>query len=90
MTNYKINSIMVQFLDKDGQIFDTAKTSFVVKPICSKKENVWKTAEDNINKKLSCNKYDLCFKAKKIITVSTNKGKFILATTKTKVFFKTY
>lgn len=89
-TNYVINSVMVQFLDKQGQVFEYGKTTFRVKPFCSKKENVPATIVKVINSQLSCDQNTTYAKSKKIITISTNRGKFILTTNKNEMFFKTY
>lgn len=85
---YKIRIITVQFVYKTAQLGETETRKFNKgrEPICSKLENVLATVEDDINKMMSCDadeKY-----TKKIITVSTNHGKFIHITNKDKVFFK--
>lgn len=79
---YKISSFKISFLNKKtGQVEETHRTMFRVKPICSQPENITVTLLDKLNEAVGVDKRDM------ILEVSTSKGKFIFNSKRSRKLF---
>lgn len=67
---YRVRSLEINYLDNNGKCYEKLKKKFDIKPICKNPENVLKTVEATLKKEVKDGYI------KKVIIVSTNKGKF--------------
>lgn len=70
MKNYRIRKLTVYFLDSSGGVSEVHETKFFVPPICSKRENVYKTIEPQIKAAIGKDKRNV------VVQITTAQGKF--------------
>ena len=82
LSMYRISSFKISFLNKKtSQVEETHRTTFRVKPICARPENITVTLQDKLNEAVGTDKREM------VLEVSTSKGKFIFNSKRSRKLF---